>query len=191
MKAAGIVKWSDGFFGACCDLCVTRELDGRRVDPGDRKAAIDTFLQQVPLSCVLVCHSRLCVVTLWFWEVLGCGRIAGLCTGVVIRSRLVRLQALEFGRKVDLLCRSNERDLMALEARRKRNVVAATALRDDLLRSFGELETVVHAGRTEILAEQERQQVWPSPRFLLWVAPFVYRAVVTTQCGGVHFRGNQ
>ncbi len=60
---------------------------------------------------------------------------------------------------MDVLCRNNERELMELEARRKRNIVAATTLRDDLLRSFGELETVVHTGRQQILAEQERQQV--------------------------------
>ncbi len=60
---------------------------------------------------------------------------------------------------MDLLCRANEEELMALEARRKRNVVAAASLRDDLLRSFGELEAVVDTGRREIIAEQERQQV--------------------------------
>ncbi len=64
-----------------------------------------------------------------------------------------------FGRKVDVLCRANDEELLALEARRKRNVVAAAALREDLLRCFGELEAVVDTGRREIVAEQERQQV--------------------------------
>ncbi len=53
----------------------------------------------------------------------------------------------------------NERNIMELEARRKNNLKDAAAVRDDLLTAFGELETVVHAGRSEVIAEQERQQV--------------------------------
>jgi hypothetical protein len=83
----------------------------------------------------------------------------GRCASCRHMSSHATVQALAFGRRVDELCRDNEREMLLLEERRKRNLVEAAAVRDDLLRAFGELEAVVHSGRQDILVEQERQQV--------------------------------
>jgi hypothetical protein len=104
------------------------------------------------LPCTIACEK-------WFFVVVGWRKLGIFVLAFNFWCCCYPLQALEFGRKVEVLCRQNEHDLMALESRRKRNVAAAAALRDDLLRSFGELEAVVHAGREDILREQERQQV--------------------------------
>lgn len=67
-------------------------------------------------------------------------------------------QALAFSDKVESLCHENEQELLAIEARRQRNWLNAGAMRGELLTAFGELETVVRAGRESVVAEQQRQQ---------------------------------
>jgi hypothetical protein len=66
-------------------------------------------------------------------------------------------KVLEFNERIDSICRDNERELVALEARRKRNSAVAKEMEDDLLSTFEELEKVVIAGRRKVEDEERRQ----------------------------------
>ena len=64
---------------------------------------------------------------------------------------------LAFNDRVDQVRRDNERELLAIEARKQRNIANADGLREELQRAFRELEGTVRDGRQRIEAEQRRQ----------------------------------
>ena len=66
-------------------------------------------------------------------------------------------KVLEFNDRVDEVRRQNERELLAIEARRQRNLANAEDLRRELQVAFGELESVVEKGRHRIALEHQRQ----------------------------------
>lgn len=66
-------------------------------------------------------------------------------------------RVLAFNDRVDQVRRENERELLAIEARRQRNLANADGLRVELQGAFRELETTIHEGRSRILAEHQRQ----------------------------------
>ena len=67
-------------------------------------------------------------------------------------------KVLEFNDRIDALRRENERELLAIEARRRRNASNSESLRQELLTAFSELESVVTAGRAKVSEEHRRQR---------------------------------
>ena len=67
-------------------------------------------------------------------------------------------KVLEFNDRIDALRRENERELLAIEARRRRNASNSESLRQELLTAFAELESVVTAGRAKVREEHARQR---------------------------------
>ena len=67
-------------------------------------------------------------------------------------------KVLEFNDRIDALRRDNERELLAIEARRRRNASNSESLRQELLTAFGELESVVTQGRAKVDEEHRRQR---------------------------------
>jgi hypothetical protein len=66
-------------------------------------------------------------------------------------------RVLAFNDRVDQVRRDNERELLAIEARKQRNMANADGLRIELQRAFRELESTVKEGRSRIESEQSRQ----------------------------------
>jgi hypothetical protein len=66
-------------------------------------------------------------------------------------------RVLNFNDRVEQVRRGNERELLAIEARRQRNVANSDSLRKDLQNAFAELENTIQDGRARISAEHSRQ----------------------------------
>ena len=68
-------------------------------------------------------------------------------------------RVLAFNDRVDQIRRDNERELLAIEARKQRKMANADGLREELQRAFRELETTIKEGRARIETEQGRNYV--------------------------------
>ena len=66
-------------------------------------------------------------------------------------------RVLNFNDRVEQVRRGNERELLAIEARRQRNLANSDSLRKDLQNAFAELENTIQDGRARISAEHKRQ----------------------------------
>jgi len=66
-------------------------------------------------------------------------------------------RVLNFNDRVEQVRRGNERELLAIEARRQRNLANSDSLRKDLQNAFAELENTIQDGRARIGAEHKRQ----------------------------------
>ena len=51
-------------------------------------------------------------------------------------------KVLEFNDRIDAVCRDNERELLAIEARRSRNTAVASDIKQEMLEAFQELEVI-------------------------------------------------
>lgn len=66
-------------------------------------------------------------------------------------------RVLNFNDRIEQVRQGNERELLAIEARRQRNVANSDSLRKDLQNAFAELDGTVQDGRARIAAEHSRQ----------------------------------
>ena len=68
-------------------------------------------------------------------------------------------RVLNFNDRVEQVRRGNERELLAIEARRQRNLANSDSLRKDLQNAFAELENTIQDGRARIGAEHKQTRV--------------------------------
>ena len=92
-------------------------------------------------------------------------------------------QVMAFNQKVEEVQREHEREMAAVQSRRKRIVAHADVLQQEMLAAFEGLESLIQSGRAQITSEHSRQ-LKVSVKFwgieIARAKPTIYLTVVTS-----------